>query len=85
MPCSRPLTTYGPPPSRPSSNNTIAGIDNAINSTTNPTQQAALQAERTQQLVNEQIDLAQHPTVAWAVEPTSRSAAAGNGPPSSGS
>ena len=50
--------------------NTIAGIDNAIISTTSSTQRAALEADRTQQLVNEQIDLAQHPTAAWAVEPT---------------
>ena len=52
-------------------NNAIAGIDNAINETTNTAQQAALQAQRTQQLVNEQLNLAQQPTVAWAVEPTS--------------
>ena len=53
--------------------NAIAGLDNAINQTTNTSQQAALQTQRTQQLVNEQIDLAQQPTVAWAVEPTSAS------------
>jgi Mrp family chromosome partitioning ATPase/capsular polysaccharide biosynthesis protein len=51
--------------------NAIADIDNLINETTNTAQKAALQAQRTQQLVNEQIDLAQHPTAAWAVEPTS--------------
>ena len=51
--------------------NAIAGIDNTINETTNTAQLAALQAQRTQQLVNEQIDLAQGPTVAWAVKPTS--------------
>ncbi len=49
--------------------NAIARIDNTINETTNQAQLAALQAQRTQQLVNEQIDLAQQPTVAWAVEP----------------
>ena len=51
--------------------NAIAGIDNTINDTTDPAQRATLQGQRTQQLVNEQIDLAQHPTVAWAIEPTS--------------
>ena len=51
--------------------NAIAGIDNTINETTNNAQLAALQAQRTQQLVNKQIDLAQQPTVAWAVEPAS--------------
>ena len=51
--------------------NAIAGIDNTINETTNTAQLAALQAQRTQQMVNEQIDLAQNPTVAWAVKPTS--------------
>ena len=51
--------------------NAIAGIDSTINETTNTAQKAALQAQRTQQLVNEQLDLAQQPTVAWAVEPTS--------------
>ena len=51
--------------------NTIVGIDSTINQTTDPAQRAALVGERTQQLVNEQIDLAQHPTVSWAVEPTS--------------
>lgn len=50
--------------------NAIAGIDNTINKTTNTAQKAALQAQLTQQLVNEQIDLAQQPTVAWAAEPT---------------
>ena len=51
--------------------NALAGIDNTINETTNNAQLAALQAQRTQQLVNEQIDLAQQPTVAWAAEPAS--------------
>jgi Mrp family chromosome partitioning ATPase/capsular polysaccharide biosynthesis protein len=51
--------------------NAIAGIDNTINETTNTAQLAALQAQRTQLMVNEQIDLAQGPTVAWAVKPTS--------------
>ena len=50
--------------------NAIAGIDSAINETTDPVQRAALEGQRTQQLVNEQIDLAQLPTVSWASEPT---------------
>ena len=49
--------------------NAIAGIDSAINETTDPVQRAALEGQRTQQLVNEQIDLAQLPTVSWANEP----------------
>jgi Mrp family chromosome partitioning ATPase len=52
-------------------NDAIASIDNTIRGTTSPTQRAALVNQRTQQLVNEQIDLAQQPTMAWAVEPTS--------------
>lgn len=50
--------------------NTIAGIDNTINETTDPAQRTALISQRTQQLVNEQIDLAQLPTATWAIEPT---------------
>jgi Mrp family chromosome partitioning ATPase/capsular polysaccharide biosynthesis protein len=49
--------------------NAAAGIDSAINETTDPVQRAALKAQRTQQLVNEQIDLAQLPTISWASEP----------------
>ena len=52
-------------------NSSIAGIDNTINGTLNPTQRATLVGQRDQQLVDEQIDLAQQPTVAWAIEPTS--------------
>ncbi len=48
----------------------IAGIDNTIAATTNPTQRAALLTQRTQALVNEQFDLAQEATVDWAAEPT---------------
>jgi Mrp family chromosome partitioning ATPase len=51
--------------------NAIAGIDRILNGTVNPAQRAALLHQRNQQLVNEQIDLAQQPTVAWAIEPTS--------------
>jgi Mrp family chromosome partitioning ATPase len=50
--------------------NALAGIDEAINSTVDQAQRAALLADREQQLVNEQLDLAQQPTVAWALEPT---------------
>jgi Mrp family chromosome partitioning ATPase len=52
-------------------NNAIADIDNTMRDTTSPTQRAALVGQRTQQLINEGIDLAQHPTMAWAIEPTS--------------
>jgi Mrp family chromosome partitioning ATPase len=52
-------------------NKAIAGIDQAIISTTTPDQRAALQAQRDQQIVNEQVDLSQLPTVDWATEPTS--------------
>jgi Mrp family chromosome partitioning ATPase/capsular polysaccharide biosynthesis protein len=48
----------------------IAGIDNAISRTTNSTQRAALLVQRAQQLVDEQIDLAQYPATALAAEPT---------------
>jgi Mrp family chromosome partitioning ATPase len=48
----------------------IAGIDQTINGTTDPTQREGLLAQRNQQLVQEQIDLAQQPTVLWATEPT---------------
>lgn len=51
--------------------NAIAGIENTITKTTNTAQKAALQAQLTQQQINEQIDLAQQPTVVWAVKPTS--------------
>ena len=51
-------------------NNAIAGIDEAINATADPNQRAALISQRNQQLVNEQIDLAQQPTMGWAIKPT---------------
>jgi Mrp family chromosome partitioning ATPase len=51
--------------------NALAGIDEAINATVDPAQRAALMTQRNQQLVNEQIDLAQQPVVALATEPTS--------------
>jgi Mrp family chromosome partitioning ATPase/capsular polysaccharide biosynthesis protein len=49
----------------------IGGVDNTIEQTTNATQRAALEDQRTQLLVNEQIDLAQAPTAALALKPTS--------------
>lgn len=48
----------------------IAGIDNAISRTPNSTQRAALLVQWAQQLANEQIDLAQQPTMTLAAEPT---------------
>jgi Mrp family chromosome partitioning ATPase len=51
--------------------NAIGGIDRTILETTNLVQQAALETQRTQLLVDEQIDLAQSPTAALASEPTS--------------
>ncbi len=51
-------------------NSAIAGIDHTIISTTDPAQRSALQAQRNEQLVNEQVDLSQQPTVVWAIEPT---------------
>lgn len=51
-------------------NNAIAGIDNLIGSTTSSTQRSALLAQQNQLLVNEQLDLAQTPTVVFAVKPT---------------
>lgn len=52
-------------------NNAIAGLDNLIVQTVDQSQQRVLEADRNQELVNEQIDMAEQPTVAWAVEPTS--------------
>jgi Mrp family chromosome partitioning ATPase len=49
----------------------IGGIDSMILQTTNLVQQSALRTQRTQLLVEEQIALAQPPTAALAVEPTS--------------
>ena len=49
---------------------TIAGINSAL-AHTSPAQRADLLAERTQTIANEQTDLANQPTVAWAIEPTS--------------
>ena len=51
--------------------NAIAGIDSTINGTTDATQREGLLTQRDQQLVQEQVELAQQPTVLWATEPTS--------------
>ncbi|MGH3217607.1 MAG: AAA family ATPase [Streptosporangiaceae bacterium] len=51
-------------------NATVAGINKTINQSKSPAQQAALETQRTQVLVNEQSDLAQTPTA--AVEPATR-------------
>jgi Mrp family chromosome partitioning ATPase len=50
-------------------NQVIRGIDHTILTTTTPDQRSALEAQRDQELVNEQLDLSQQPTVAWAIEP----------------
>ena len=47
---------------------TIAGIDNAVASA-GPAERAGLLAQRTQTIANEQMDLANQPTLSWAVEP----------------
>jgi Mrp family chromosome partitioning ATPase/capsular polysaccharide biosynthesis protein len=52
-------------------NNEIAGLDKVIIQTVDPTQQKVLDEDRNQELVNEQVDLAQQPTVVGAAEPTS--------------
>ena len=51
-------------------NATIAGIDQALAQTSDNPQQQALLAERAQVVANEQLDLAAHPTLGWAVQPT---------------
>ena len=51
--------------------NAIAGIDSTLNGTLSPSLRASLETERTQQLVDEQLDLAQQPTIALAPTPTS--------------
>jgi Mrp family chromosome partitioning ATPase/capsular polysaccharide biosynthesis protein len=47
---------------------TIAGIDNAVASAS-PAERAGLLAQQTQTIANEQMDLANQPTLSWAVEP----------------
>jgi Mrp family chromosome partitioning ATPase len=51
--------------------NAIAGIDSTLGGTLSPSLRTSLETERTQQLVNEQLDLAQQPTMALAPTPTS--------------
>ncbi|MFC5993668.1 AAA family ATPase [Pseudonocardia hispaniensis] len=48
---------------------TIARIDRAIADPNNRMQRAELLSQRAQALVNQQVDLARHPTIAWATEP----------------
>ena len=48
---------------------TVNGIQAAIGQATSQGQRSRLQSQRTQALVNRQVDLAHHPTVSWAVEP----------------
>jgi Mrp family chromosome partitioning ATPase len=48
---------------------TVAGIDKAIRDARTQGQRRDLLPQRTQALVNQQIDLARHPTVVWAAEP----------------
>ena len=47
----------------------VAGIEKAIDDARTEGQRKDLLKQRTQTLVNQQIDLARHPTVAWAAEP----------------
>jgi Mrp family chromosome partitioning ATPase/capsular polysaccharide biosynthesis protein len=47
----------------------VAGIEKAIHDARTEGQRKVLLNQRTQALVNQQIDLARHPTVAWAAEP----------------
>lgn len=47
----------------------IAGYERAIGDSGSRLQRADLLRRRTQALVNERVDLARHPTVAWATEP----------------
>lgn len=47
-------------------NTAIAGIDHSISEASNQSQQATLLTQRTQQIVDEQLDLAARPTVALA-------------------
>ena len=51
-------------------NATIAGIDRALARASDAQQQQALLGERAQVVANEQLDLAAHPTLGWAAEPT---------------
>lgn len=48
---------------------TVAGIEKAIGDARTRGQIKDLENQRTQTLVNQQVDLARHPTVMWAAEP----------------
>ncbi|MGH3330440.1 MAG: AAA family ATPase, partial [Nocardioidaceae bacterium] len=48
---------------------TVAGIENAIADATTERQRTDLMNQRTQALIDQQVDLARQPTVAWALEP----------------
>jgi Mrp family chromosome partitioning ATPase/capsular polysaccharide biosynthesis protein len=48
---------------------TVAGIEKAIRDARTRGQLVDLLNQRTQTLVNQEVDLARHPTVAWAAEP----------------
>lgn len=48
---------------------TVAGIERAINDARTQGQRTDLLNQRTEVLVNQEVDLARHPTVAWAVKP----------------
>jgi Mrp family chromosome partitioning ATPase/capsular polysaccharide biosynthesis protein len=48
---------------------TVVGIEKAMRNAKTQGQLTDLQNQRTQTLVNQQVDLARHPTVAWAAEP----------------
>ena len=51
-------------------NATIAGIDKALARASDAPEQQALLGDRAQVVANEQLDLAAHPALGWAVEPT---------------
>jgi Mrp family chromosome partitioning ATPase len=51
-------------------NATIAGIDQTLARAGDAQEQQALMGERAQVVANEQLDLAAHPTLGWAAEPT---------------
>ena len=59
----------------------IAGIDNAIDATTSPTQRAALLTQRTQALVNSRLTWRSSPPWCGPPSPPSQPPAVGNRPP----
>ena len=50
-------------------NATITGIDQALAQTSDAQEQTTLLGKRAQVVANEQLDLAVHPTLGWAIEP----------------